>query len=133
MEGNTSRRLCLTMARIIPYVVGTILVFVLSSPAAHADSTQVLIAHNLVTQAQGDGADLFFRGTFSGNSRTCGTCHRVENNLVVDANFIATLPSTDPIFVAEPGFPGGVPGLERPALMRGFGLILENVDGLQNP
>ncbi|HEV8701785.1 MAG TPA: hypothetical protein VGV60_10990 [Candidatus Polarisedimenticolia bacterium] len=101
---------------------------------AFADSTQVLIAHGLVSQAVGNGADLFFRGTFNGNGRTCGTCHRVENNLVVEAAFIGTLPSTDKIFVAEfPSSQGGVPGLERPALMRGFGLILENVDGLENP
>jgi cytochrome c peroxidase len=106
----------------------------LRPPEAEADSTQILIAHGLVSRAVGDGGDLFFRQTFSGNGRTCGTCHPVANNLVVDADFIATLPSTDPIFIAEkPKNKGGVPGLERPALMRGFGLILENVDGFQNP
>ncbi len=107
---------------------------VLSPQAAYANSTQVLIAHGLVSQAVGDGADLFFRETFNGNGRTCGTCHPVANNLVVDAEFIATLPAADPIFIAEvPPQQGGVPGLERPALLRGFGLILENVDGLENP
>ncbi len=110
--------------------LGAVLSFAVN---AHADSTQVLIAHGLVTKDQGDGADLFFRGTFAGNGRTCGTCHRVDNNLGIDADFIATLPSNDPIFVAEFPPPAGVPGLERPLLMRGFGLILENVDGLENP
>jgi hypothetical protein len=110
-----------------------LLVSLLSPRPAHADSTQILIAHGLVSKAVGDGGDLFFRGTFSGNNRTCGTCHRVDNNLVIDVPFINTLPSSDPLFVAEPGFPGGVPGLERPLLMRGHGLILENVDGAENP
>jgi cytochrome c peroxidase len=111
-----------------------LLTSLLSPRDAHADSTQILIAHGLVKKAVGDGADLFFRGTFNGNGRTCGTCHRVENNLGIDAAFIATLPPSDPIFVAErPASQGGVPGLERPLLMRGHGLILENVDGAENP
>ncbi|MGH9362669.1 MAG: hypothetical protein ACRD2T_12210, partial [Thermoanaerobaculia bacterium] len=99
--------------------------------AADANSTQILIAHGLVSQDVGDGADLFFRGTFSGNGRTCATCHRAENNLVIDTEFIATLPSTDKLFVASQ--PGGVPGLERPQLLQQFALILENVDGFENP
>jgi len=101
--------------------------------AAEADSsTQILIAHGLISQAVGDGGDLFFRGTFSGNSRTCATCHRQTNNLGLDLKFIQSLPANDPLFVAE--FPtGGVPGLERPKLMRGHAQILENVDGFENP
>lgn len=110
------------------------LVSLLSPRLAEANPTQVLIAHGLVGQDVGEGADLFFRGTFMGNGRTCGTCHRVELNQELDAEFIATLPANDPLFVAEfPVNQGGVPGLERPALMRGHGLILENVDGLENP
>jgi hypothetical protein len=101
---------------------------------AEANSTQVLIAHGLISKDVGDGADLFFRGTFGGNGRTCGTCHRVELNQELNAEFIATLPATDRLFVAEfPVNQGGVPGLERPALMRSHGLILENADGFQNP
>ena len=104
-----------------------------AAPAA-ANSTQVLIAHGLVTQAQGQGADLFFRETFQGNGRTCGSCHPVDNNQTIDPEFIATLPSTDPLFVAElPSGQGGVQGLEIPVLMRDFGLILENADGFQDP
>lgn len=105
-----------------------------SPRVAEANSTQILIAHGLVGQAVGQGADLFFRGTFGGNGRTCGTCHRVTNNQGLDLDFISTLPANDPLFIAElPASQGGVPGLERPALMRGHALILENVDGLENP
>jgi len=73
------------------------------------------------------GADLFFRETFGGNGRSCATCHRVDHNLTIDPAFIATLPANDPLFVAE--FNPDLAGLEIPAQMRGFGLILENVDG----
>jgi hypothetical protein len=77
------------------------------------------------------GADLFFRAPFGGNGRTCATCHRVSNNLTIDPRFIATLPQTDPLFVAENDT--ALKDLERPPQMRQFGLILENVDGLQAP
>jgi hypothetical protein len=77
------------------------------------------------------GADLFLRETFNGNGRSCGTCHPVANNFTIDKNFIATLPPTDPLFVAE--FNPALRQLEIPAQMRGRSLILENVDGLQDP
>jgi len=106
----------------------------LSPRAAEADSTGILVAHGLVSQAVGNGADLFFRGTFGGNGRTCSTCHRAANNLGLDLNFISTLPADDKLFIAEfPPEAGGVPGLERPALMHGHGQILMNVDGFENP
>jgi hypothetical protein len=73
------------------------------------------------------GADLFLRETFGGNGRSCATCHRVDHNFVIDPAFIAKLPATDPLFVAE--FNPDLAGLEIPAQMRRFGLILENVDG----
>ncbi|HEU4733452.1 MAG TPA: hypothetical protein VFT22_36415 [Kofleriaceae bacterium] len=73
------------------------------------------------------GADLFFRETFNGNGRSCATCHRVDNNLTIDPGFIAKLPASDPLFVAE--LDPDLAGLEVPAQMRRFGLILENVDG----
>jgi hypothetical protein len=81
------------------------------------------------------GENLFFNETFRGNGRTCGTCHPAENNLTIDPKFIATLPAGDPLFVAEFN-----PNLrcnpkcrfENPVLMRKFGLILENVDGLND-
>jgi cytochrome c peroxidase len=94
----------------------------------------VLIAHGLISQTVGQGGDLFFRGTFSGNGRTCATCHRVNNNQGLDLDFIQTLSPFDKLFVAElPAFLGGVPGLERPDLMRDHALILENADGFGPP
>ena len=80
------------------------------------------------------GRELFFNGTFNGNGRTCGTCHPAENNLTLDPAFIATLPPTNPLFVAEFD-PNLKENFEKPELMRKFGLILENLDGfgdLQN-
>jgi len=77
------------------------------------------------------GAALFFNGKFGGNGRTCGTCHPASNNLTIDPDFIASLPENDPLFVAE--FNPALANLEKPTLMRQFGLILENVDGLSDP
>ncbi len=77
------------------------------------------------------GADIFFNETFAGNSRTCGTCHRAENNLTIDPAFIATLPDTDPLFVAENN--PALAALENPQLLRQHGLILENIDGFDDP
>src|SRR5262245_26240498 len=47
------------------------------------------------------GADIFFKETFNGNGRTCASCHRLERNFTIDAAFIARLPQSDPLFVAE--------------------------------
>lgn len=78
------------------------------------------------------GADIFMKENFNGNGRTCGTCHRVERNFAIDATFIARLPSSDPLFIAE-NQSDSLPlnGLEIPAQLRARGLILENVDGTQ--
>jgi hypothetical protein len=46
------------------------------------------------------GANLFFNETFSGNGRTCGTCHPANRNFTIDPEFIATLPGNHPLFVA---------------------------------
>jgi hypothetical protein len=73
----------------------------------------------------------FFNQTFEGNGRTCGTCHREDQNLTIDAEFISTLPPNDPIFVAE-FQPPLARNFENPVLMRAFGLILENPDGFGN-
>jgi cytochrome c peroxidase len=77
------------------------------------------------------GAFLFFNETFGGNGRTCGTCHRSANNLTLDANFIATLPPSDPLFVynSKPA----LAQLESPSFLTSRGLILENVDGFSDP
>ena len=74
------------------------------------------------------GRELFFKATFNGNGRTCGSCHRAENNLTIDPAFIATLPKNDPLFVAE-FVPALKQNFENPKLMREYGLILENQDG----
>lgn len=79
------------------------------------------------------GAELFFEETFRGNGRTCGTCHPAEHNFTIDADFIATLPGTDPLFLAERPAPNPLSqNFEKPKLMRGVGLILENLDGTAN-
>ena len=77
------------------------------------------------------GRELFFNETFAGNGRTCGTCHREEANFAIDPGFIATLPPTDPLFVAE-FVPALRENFENPRLMREFGLILENLDGFDD-
>lgn len=77
------------------------------------------------------GRNAFFNGTFNGNGRTCGSCHREDNNFTIDPEFIATLPPNDPLFVAEFN-PALSQNFENPILMRKFGLILENVDGFDD-
>ncbi len=119
----------------------------LAATPAHADppppsgkKLQKLIA---------EGRDIYFNETFDGNGRTCATCHPATNNFTIDPEFIATLPDSDPLFVAEPGNPNAIPALifgdlanldlagnprrfENVALMRAFGLIVENIDGFQD-
>jgi hypothetical protein len=105
-----------------------------ASPASDPLPSQHLVNRGLVSQAVLDGGFVFFRETFEGNGRSCGTCHPAQNNQTIDQAFMATLPASDPLFVAEQR-PASDPisQLERPALMRAFGLILENVDGLESP
>jgi hypothetical protein len=79
----------------------------------------------------GRGAFLFFNETFGGNGRTCGTCHRAERNLTIDPAFIATLPASDPLFVASNNV--ALKDLEDPVLLRTRALIRENLDGFDDP
>ena len=103
-----------------------------ASPRAAAPNP--LVTSGLISQQVADGTDLFFREAFDGNGRTCGTCHRVTSNLTVDHRLVVTLPSHDPLFIAErPVEAGGVPGLEIPDLLRDFELVLANVDGFEDP
>jgi len=67
----------------------------------------------------------------AGNGRTCGTCHRAENNFTIDPAFIATLPADDPLFVSE--FNTDLAELEDSIMLRQFGLIRANADGFDNP
>jgi len=88
-----------------------------------------------ITTRRGDlialGADAFFNERFDGNGRTCGTCHRAENNFTLDPAFIAQLPPDDALFVAETN--PALATLENSQMLRGFALILENVDGFDRP
>jgi len=77
------------------------------------------------------GKDLFVNETFSGNGRTCSTCHRLDNNHTIDPKYIAQLPNSDPLFIAETN--PNLAELERPQLLRQFGLILTNIDGFDKP
>jgi len=74
---------------------------------------------------------LFFNEQFAGNGRTCGTCHRAENNLTLDPAFIATLPANDPLFVAE--FNPTLAQLEDSTVLRTRALNRENLDGFDKP
>lgn len=79
------------------------------------------------------GADIFFRETFGGNGRTCGSCHPQENNTTLDATFIAALKQrnpNDPLFIAD-----NDPSLSQLETtdLQNFAAILENVDGFADP
>lgn len=84
-----------------------------------------------------DGAELFTNETFSGNGRTCVTCHPVLNNFTLDSTYIASLPADDPLFVAEfndslNSETNGGRIFEKPSLMRRYGLIAINIDGFND-
>ncbi|MCK5829424.1 MAG: hypothetical protein KAH20_03900 [Methylococcales bacterium] len=80
-----------------------------------------------------EGRNIFFKTTFEGNGRTCGTCHPEKNNYTLDPKFIAKLPKNDPLFVAERPEPNPLAkGFENPKLMRRAGLIMENTNGFGN-
>ena len=107
---------------IVALVVASLLTGCESSSERPPDPRAELIAK---------GRELFFNETFEGNGRTCGTCHREENNFTIDPLFIATLPDDDPLFVAEFN-PELAENFENPRLMREFGLIVENLDGFSD-
>jgi len=101
------------------------------SSASQICSQDARVQLGIVSQSVCVGAELFFRDDFGGNGRSCASCHPADNNYTIDPASIAQLPSTDPLFVAE--FDQDLEGLERPDLMRDHGLILENVDGAEDP
>jgi cytochrome c peroxidase len=76
------------------------------------------------------GRQLFFKETFEGNGRTCGTCHPATNNFTLDPAFVRALPRNDPLFVIR-----STPELADLEIRRFLreGTILENVDGFANP
>jgi mono/diheme cytochrome c family protein len=77
------------------------------------------------------GERIFFTETFDGNGRTCGSCHRAEDNFGLSPAFMATLAPDDPVFVAETSSDLSK-NFENPRLLREFGLILENLDGFED-
>jgi cytochrome c peroxidase len=79
-----------------------------------------------------EGRRLFLKETFDGNGRTCATCHPPTNNFTIDPEFIRTLRGNDPLFVKAPSEPD-LKDLEVKRLLQRFGLVLENVDGLDQP
>ncbi|HTV18250.1 MAG TPA: hypothetical protein VMG12_06255, partial [Polyangiaceae bacterium] len=86
----------------------------------------------LVSQTICAGADIFFRETFEGNGRTCGSCHPASNNMTVDAPFINALHQSnpsDPLFVFETD--PNLSMLETGQIFNGG--ILENVDDFGDP
>ncbi len=42
------------------------------------------------------GRLIFFNETFNGNGRTCGTCHRAENNMAIDPTSLPRCRTTIP-------------------------------------
>ena len=101
------------------------------SPTASAQIGPIPNPTTPLQQSITRGRQSFFNETFNGNGRTCGTCHRENGNLTIDAEFIDDLPPNDPIFVAE-FVPALASNFENPVLMRKLGLILENPDGFGN-
>jgi hypothetical protein len=87
----------------------------------------------LVSQQICAGADIFFRETFNGNGRTCGTCHAMDHNTTLDAASVAALrlsnPS-DPLFVFENN--AALAELDNTDALNQGG-IRENVDGFEDP
>jgi hypothetical protein len=80
------------------------------------------------------GADIFFRETFNGNGRNCGTCHPAGHNTTIDVPFITSLHDStpgDPLFVFERS--AALAKLENPADLFNSAGVLENVDGFENP
>jgi cytochrome c peroxidase len=92
------------------------------------------VVTGLVTAQVCAGADIFFRETFDGNGRKCGTCHPAENSTTIEAAFIENLHNTnpnDPLFVFESN--PALANLEHGPSLFASGTILENVDGLEDP
>lgn len=103
--------------------------FLLPKLAYAGDRNQSL--EEVLGEQVAKGRELFVQETFDGNGRTCATCHRPDNNHTVDPRYIASLPKDDPLFVAE--YDPNLRELEKPELLRKFGLILANADGFDKP
>jgi hypothetical protein len=89
------------------------------------------VVAGLVSERICAGADIFFRETFDGNGRTCGTCHSAFNNTTLDVAFINTLPENDPLFVFQSN--PALSELEGHDSLFLSATIRENVDGFFGP
>jgi cytochrome c peroxidase len=92
------------------------------------------VVTGLASQQVCAGADIFFTETFNGNGRTCGTCHPASNNTTIDPGFVSALHASnpsDPLFVFETN--PALANLERGDRLFSNGVILENVDGFEDP
>ena len=92
------------------------------------------VVTGLVSREVCAGADIFFRETFAGNGRTCGTCHPAQNNTTIDAAFVRNLHEqnpSDPLFVFETN--PALANLESADSLFNNGVVLENVDGFEDP
>jgi cytochrome c553 len=105
--------------------------FLLPKAAHAAESRNPPAGERVLAALIARGRELFTRETFGGNGRTCATCHRPDNNHTIDPKYIARLPRTDPLFVAETN--PALAELEKPALMRQFGLFMAHADGFDKP
>ena len=121
-EGHAQVRLLALMLGMLSLLAPLLFLVCVPMSPPSTDPAQGLIAQ---------GERIFFSKTFNGNGRTCGTCHRAEDNFGLSPAFIATLPDDDPLFVAEFN-PDLRENFEKPKLMREFGLILENLDGFDD-
>ena len=79
-----------------------------------------------------EGRKLFMEETFDGNGRTCAMCHPPTNNFTIDPEYIRTLKGNDPLFLTGPSMPE-LKDVEVRQLLRNNALVLENVDGFDNP
>lgn len=104
--------------------------FLLPKPAHASNNNQANLAAVLGAEIA-EGRRLFTQETFNGNGRTCETCHRLDNNHTIDPKYIAKLPKSDPLFIAETN--SALAELENPELMRKLGLFLANIDGFDKP
>jgi cytochrome c peroxidase len=124
LEKNSGNNFFSTHAKRMKTVLALICLAIIT-PACHLPTPSELAPQNVELIAK--GKEIFFNEKFNGNGRTCGTCHREENNFTIDPAFIATLPDDDPLFVAEFN-PDLKDHFENPRLLRTLGLVLMNPD-----
>jgi hypothetical protein len=92
------------------------------------------VVAGLITARICAGGDIFARETFSGNGRTCTSCHPIGHNTTIDGPFVNALFAqnpNDPLFVFKNN--PALAQLESENGLFSSGNVLENVDGLEDP